>query len=498
MDDSMESSQRPMWDALKTSINELVNKVTVSNLTGVAAELLTENLIWGRGLFCSAILESAVGSHTLAPVFAALVAAINSKYPDVGYLLIKRVVDKLKIAIKRNDKHLLVPLVKLLAHLILQGVVHELLALEFLFVLLQDPTGESIKAAVLLVQQCSSAVGEYSPRGLDEIYQSFRELVLEGNMNEHIPCLIDGLFAIGISKLKGYPAVCPEPDIVDLDDQVTHEISLCNDNDPEMYLDLFHPDSQVLMNDEERYKLLKAIVLREDEGDSDEDETESDLVNLRRTIFLTLMSGTDYEDAGQKLINLPLQSNQEMELCNMLLDCSSHQKTCNRYFTLVAQRLCRLNDVYRENFKNCFVLQYSNVHSLGTNKLHNVAKFFAHLLSSDSLTWHILVYIRLTEEDMTPSSLVFIKILFQELAEELGVPLVKKRLNDPALQGSLDSIFPKDNLKNLQFSINFFASIGLEGLTKNLREYLKNMEKQNQVSHSDEETQSSASSVPKN
>lgn len=37
------------------------------------------------------------------------------------------------------------------------------------------------------------------------------------------------------------------------------------------------------------------------------------------------------------------------------------------------------------------------------------------------------------------------------------------------------SIFPKDNLKNTRFSINFFMSIGLGGLTDNLLEYLKNM-----------------------
>ncbi len=72
-----------------------------------------------------------------------------------------------------------------------------------------------------------------------------------------------------------------------------------------------------------------------------------------------------------------------------------------------------INKVYQENFEKCFVQQYSMIHRLETNKLRNVAKFFAHLLGTDALPWHVLAYIRLTEEDTTSSSRIFIKILFQ-------------------------------------------------------------------------------------
>jgi len=121
------------------------------------------------------------------------------------------------------------------------------------------------------------------------------------------------------------------------------------------------------------------------------------------------------------------------------------------------------------------VQQYSMIHRLETNKLRNVAKFFAHLLGTDALPWHVLAYIRLTEEDTTSSSRIFIKILFQELSEHLGIRLLNERLSNPTMQDSFESIFPKDNPKNTRFSINFFTSIGLGGITENLREYLKNM-----------------------
>ena len=86
----------------------------------------------------------------------------------------------------------------------------------------------------------------------------------------------------------------------------------------------------------------------------------------------------------------------------------------------------------------------------------------------------------------------------QELSEHLGIKLLNERLQDPTMQESLESIFPKDNPKNTRFAINFFTSIGLGGITENLREYLKNMprlimQQQKQVAESESGSDSSGS-----
>lgn len=57
--------------------------------------------------------------------------------------------------------------------------------------------------------------------------------------------------------------------------------------------------------------------------------------------------------------------------------------------------------------------QYALIHRLETNKLRNVARFFAHLLATDAISWGVLTNIRLTEDDTTSSSRIFIKVLFQ-------------------------------------------------------------------------------------
>ncbi|GMP88159.1 hypothetical protein CsSME_00040239 [Camellia sinensis var. sinensis] len=187
-----------------------------------------------------------------------------------------------------------------------------------------------------------------------------------------------------------------------------------------------------------------------------------------------------------------------MGLCIMLLECCCQERTYLRYYGLFGLRFCMSNKFHQENFEICFVQQYSMIHRLETNKLHNVAKFFAHLLGTFALPWHVLAYIRLTEEDTASSSRIFVKILFKELSEHLGIHLLTELLTDPTMQDSFESIFPKDNPKNTRFSINFCTSIGPGGITENLQEYLKNMrrlimQQHKPVSESDKESRSSDS-----
>uniref|UniRef100_A0A803MW77 MI domain-containing protein n=1 Tax=Chenopodium quinoa TaxID=63459 RepID=A0A803MW77_CHEQI len=418
-DKSSVEYQRLTWDALRKSINGLVNKVNAINIKNIIPELLGENLIRGRGLFCRSCMKSQMASPGFTDVFAALVAVVNTKFPEIGDLLLRRIILQLKRAYKRNDKPQLMAAVKFIAHLVNQQVAHELVALELLTILLEQPTDDSVEVAVDFVKECGSILQDLCPKGLHGIFERFRGILHEGEIDKRVQFLIEGLFAIRKAKFQGHPAVRPELDLVDPEDQLTHEMSLEDEIDPE--------------------------------------------------------TGLDFEEAGHKLLKIKLEPGQEMELNIMLLECCSQERTYLRYYGLLGQRFCMLNKVYQENFDRCFVQQYSMIHRLETNKLRNVAKFFAHLLGTDALPWHVLAYIRLTEEDTTSSSRIFIKILFQELSEHLGIRLLNERLNDPAMQDSFDSIFPKDNPRNTRFAINFFTSIGLGGITENLREYLKNM-----------------------
>jgi pre-mRNA-splicing factor CWC22 len=59
----------------------------------------------------------------------------------------------------------------------------------------------------------------------------------------------------------------------------------------------------------------------DDESDEEDEEqmeirdrTETNLVNLRRTIYLTIMSSVDFEEAGHKLMKIKLEPGQEVSI----------------------------------------------------------------------------------------------------------------------------------------------------------------------------------------
>jgi pre-mRNA-splicing factor CWC22 len=47
-----------MWEMLRKSINGIVNKVNVSNISNIVMELFNENLMRGRGLLVRAIIKA--------------------------------------------------------------------------------------------------------------------------------------------------------------------------------------------------------------------------------------------------------------------------------------------------------------------------------------------------------------------------------------------------------------------------------------------------------
>lgn len=222
------------------------------------------------------------------------------------------------------------------------------------------------------------------------------------------------------------------------------------------------------IDDEEKAQQRKADMITQY-------RTEMKVDSLQRTIYLTIMNGDSINETGHKLHEMiTLEDGHKIEVCKMLVECCSRERMYQRYYSLIAQTLCRMRTGYKKSFVDCFREQYVMAPQMETTKLRNVAKFFAHMLGGDGLPWHTLSYLWLTE-DTTPSLLVFMRVLFQELAEHLGLLELKVRLAEPSLQDSLAGILPKDKPKNTQFSITFFTAIGLGDLTDSLHDYVNSM-----------------------
>ncbi|PTB46425.1 pre-mRNA-splicing factor cwc22 [Trichoderma asperellum] len=497
-DKTSKEYQRMAWEALKKSINGLINKVNTANIKHIVPELFGENLVRGRGLFCRSIMKAQAASLPFTPIYAAMAAIVNTKLPQVGELLIKRLIMQFRKGFKRNDKAVCLSSTTFLAHLINQQVQHEMLAGQILLLLLHKPTDDSVEIAVGFCKEVGQYLEEMQPAISMAVFDQFRNILHESDIDKRTQYMIEVLFQIRKDKFKESPAIKEELDLVEEEDQITHKVELDGEIDVQDGLNVFKFDAE-WEEHEEAYKRLKAEILGEGSDDEDDedgedesseededeeskaveikDQSNADLVNLRRTIYLTIMSSADPEEAVHKLMKINLPAGQEPELPSMIVECCSQEKTYTKFFGMIGERFSKINRLWCDLFEQAFAKYYETIHRYENNKLRNIAMLFGHMFASDALGWHCLGVIHLNEDETTSSSRIFIKILFQHILEETGLPKLRARLTDETLRPNLEGIFPVENPRNIRFSINYFTSIGMGVLTEEMREHLQNMPK---------------------
>ncbi|GAQ39307.1 suppressor of glycerol defect [Aspergillus tubingensis] len=97
-------------------------------------------------------------------------------------------------------------------------------------------------------------------------------------------------------------------------------------------------------------KELNGLPTNNTHADVSDSDSEPDLVNIakahrmntdvRRSIFVAIMSATDYQDAHVRLLKLRLKRAQEFEIPRVLTHCAMEEEAHNPYYTLIAKRLC--------------------------------------------------------------------------------------------------------------------------------------------------------------
>jgi pre-mRNA-splicing factor CWC22 len=254
-DKSSKEYQRMAWEALKKSINGLINKVNVGNIKFIVPELFGENLVRGRGLFCRSIMKAQGSSLPFSPIFAATAAIVNTKLPQVGELLVKRLVSQFRKAFKRNDKAVCIASSTFLAHLCNQQVVNEMLIAQILLLLLHQPTDDSCEIAVNICKEVGQHLEEFNSAiavavgtshiylsGLTtlQVYDQLRNILHEANeLEKRTQYAIEVMFQIRKDKYKDFPSVREELDLVEEEDQITHNVDLDGDIATEDTLNVF-------------------------------------------------------------------------------------------------------------------------------------------------------------------------------------------------------------------------------------------------------------------
>lgn len=192
---------------------------------------------------------------------------------------------------------------------------------------------------------------------------------------------------------------------------------------------------------------LSGVTAKDDDAmEEDDSEAEPDLGDLakahrmntdvRRSIFVAIMSAQDYQDAHVRLTKLRLKRAQEFEIPRVLLHCTMEEEAHNPYYTLIARRLC--GDLGRR-IKVSFMFALWNVfkkmgergdldeedadfdaddeeNGVSMKSVVNLAKMYAMLIADGSLTLSVLKTLNFAY--LQPKTKTFVELLVISIIQQ--------------------------------------------------------------------------------
>ncbi|KAI5980588.1 hypothetical protein EDD15DRAFT_2188073 [Pisolithus albus] len=205
--------------------------------------------------------------------------------------------------------------------------------------------------------------------------------------------------------------------------------------------------------------------------------------DIRRSIFVVLMSSEDYMDACERLSQLNLTEVQQREIVRVCLYCCSSEKSYNPYYALICQRLCQLSHSHKITLQYWFWdflrdLGETNVggteviknlkgdegrleiKDISFSRMRNVAKAYGWWIAKDICSLLILKPVDFTL--LKPQSRKFLKELFTQVfaATQGSSPMLSDGLDIQSRNRSVieDTFNRATKIENLGLGLIFFLS----------------------------------------
>lgn len=484
-------NQRENWNSLRRAIHASIDELDSKNIPETAKKLLSVNILRGQGLLCRYLIQTALRDAKKCSLYAAVTCVLSSQFPEIGELLVVRLAVLFKKAYIGNNYSQVSTCTVFICELTLQKVVEDVLILQILQTLLdKQPLPDSIRVAEQILLRTGARLLETSQTAANMVFDRLRTLLQLGTFSgatlrrigELLRSRRDGLSL----KLELYLDVVPD------EDKESCFVDLSESLDPKVELNYFREDPDYDATEKE-YEELKAefwpeedtepqLVQEDTQVEKITDMTDAQLLQNQKSIYLTIMSSMSADEAVHKLMKLLRREKLTDDvLIDMLVKCCAQDKTYSKYFGVIGEKICRMGPKWQATFSRQFCEKYDAIFQFEGAQLRNIGKFFGHLLAADILALpDTLGHIMLSENETTSAGRVFIKFIFQEMVEEVGIAEVQQIIDDPVVKPHLRGLFPLTDVTSadadhIMFSINYFTAIGLGVLTEEMRQVLKNL-----------------------
>lgn len=199
--------------------------------------------------------------------------------------------------------------------------------------------------------------------------------------------------------------------------------------------------------------------------------------DVRNSIFNSIMTGIDVNDAFAKIGKLNLSKAQRKEIPFIIIECCRSEETYNPYYAALATEFITYDDDFikdlRISLKNTMKLMVTMKFTAAP--IRNIAFFFEELIENKHADLNILKGIKLTQ--LPVQGTLFVNLLFRELLQKCDpsllleqIEMISKKPNFAAdLKQFLEQRllpfvtektknFPKEKLKVLRKSIDLLSS----------------------------------------
>ncbi|OLL25913.1 Suppressor of glycerol defect protein 1 [Neolecta irregularis DAH-3] len=169
------------------------------------------------------------------------------------------------------------------------------------------------------------------------------------------------------------------------------------------------------------------IVILEDDSEKLTELAKSQRMNtdVRRMIFIAIMSSEDYIDACDRISKLGLKKAQQQEIPRVLIHCCGNEKSYNPFYAFISMRLCsqyrsfrltfqfRLWDFFRNLGEDIGDEGGSGINgqneTVSLRKIANLAKLYGFLIANQAIN------LVLTFQALRDNTKTFLEVMFQDM-----------------------------------------------------------------------------------
>lgn len=160
--------------------------------------------------------------------------------------------------------------------------------------------------------------------------------------------------------------------------------------------------------------------------------------DVRRAIFISILSASDCKDAHMRILKLHLKAKQEVEIPRVLLHCAGAEQAYNPYYTLIARKVCSQDNKLKKAFQFALWDIFKRLgegdggesvdkaaeEDMSVQKIVNLAKLYGTLIAEGCLG--MLVLKTLEFAYMQSKTSMFVEVLLTTLLVQLHKQQVSK------------------------------------------------------------------------